>query len=281
MATFRNTLRESDLREILLHDSLDLYYQPRIDMRNGQITGAEALVRWPLFETSTLSPDRFLEATTDSLLLQAMSDYILRKACSQNAHWIAQGHSQLKLSLSLSLQQIAQKDFPAHIATILETEGLSADKLELEISEGLLMQAPEQFLLAVSKLKALGVHITINGFGTGYSSLSFLRQHLIDSLKIDRIFISGLGFNPDDDTIVSAIIAMANTLGLATIATGVETKEQYRFLRREGCDRIQGPFHSQPLSTKEFSETLELYRLLDKTRSAATQLRAQIRGYQS
>lgn len=281
MATFRNTLCENDLREMLQHDSLDLYYQPRIDARNGQIVGMEALVRWPLFDTKTLTAERVLDTTMDGLLLQAMSDYILRKACAQNARWVKQGHSQLTLALSLSLQQLANRDFPTQLAIILEEEGLPPDQLELEINEGVLMEVPERFPLALTRLKGLGVNITINGFGTGYSSLAFLRRALIDSLKIDQLFVSGLGFNPDDDAIVSAIIAMANNLGLNTIAMGVETKEQLRFLRREGCDRIQGSFHSQPLSTKDFTETLELYRLLDKTRGAAAQLSAQIRGYQA
>jgi EAL domain-containing protein (putative c-di-GMP-specific phosphodiesterase class I) len=279
MTKFRNTLRENDLREMLQHDSLDLYYQPRIDPRNGQIVGMEALVHWPLFDTKTLPVDCILDATTDDLLLQAMSDYIFRKACAQNARWVRQGHTQLNLALSLSLQQLANRDFPTQLATILGEEGLPPDQLELEINEGVLMEVPERFPLALTRLKGLGVQITINGFGTGYSSLAFLRRTLIDSLKIDRLFVSGLGFNPDDDAIVSAIIAMANNLELTTIAIGVETKEQLRFLQREGCDRIQGSFHSQPLPPKEFTETLELYRLLDKTRGAAAELSAQIRGY--
>jgi len=279
VATFRNTLRNSDLQEILLHNSLDLYYQPRFDLRNGQIIGMEALVRWPLFETHTRPVNQFLEAAKDNQLLLTMGEQILRQACTQAVRWAEMGHPKLQLALSLSYHQLAHKDFPTRVAATLEDTGLAHDQLNLEITESMLMYALEKSATTLRKLKELGTHISIINFDSSYLSLPTLRQSLINTLKISPAFIAGLGLNPDDDAIISATIAMASNLDLITVATGVETKEQARFLRREGCDHIQGPFHSQPLSVDDFTQTLELYHLLGITRGAASQLAGTIRRF--
>jgi EAL domain-containing protein (putative c-di-GMP-specific phosphodiesterase class I) len=272
-------LRNSDLQEILLHDSLDLYYQPRFDLRNGKIIGMEALVRWPLFETHTRPPSQFLDAAKDNQLLLAMGEQILRKACTHTVRWAEMGHPQLQLALSLSYHQLAHKDFPTRVTAILKETGLAPDQLSLEITESMLMYALERSATTLAQLKELGTRITIINFGSSHLSLHTLRHSLISALKISPAFIAGLGLNPDDDAIISATIAMASNLELITIATGVETKEQVQFLRREGCDQTQGRFHSQPLSTENFTQTLELYRLLDKTRSAASEVAGTIRRF--
>lgn len=279
MATFRNTLRNSDLQEILLHNSLDLYYQPRFDLRNGQIIGMEALVRWPLFEAHTRPTNQFLDAAKDNQLLLAMGEQILRTACTQTVRWAKMGHPQLQLGLSLSYHQLAHKDFPARVAAILKETGLPPSQLNLEITESMLIYALEKAATTLGQLKELGTHITIINFGSSYLSLPTLRQSLVSALKISPAFIAGLGLNPDDDAIISATIAMASSLDLITVATGVETKEQAQFLRREGCDHIQGSFHSQPLSVDDFTQTLELYHLLGITKDAASEVAASIRRY--
>ncbi|MDD0842102.1 bifunctional diguanylate cyclase/phosphodiesterase [Pseudomonas sp. Gutcm_11s] len=251
-ATERMTL-ELELRRALERDELSLHYQPKLCLHSGQLIGAEALIRWrhPIF--GEIPPDRFIPLAEDNGMILQLGDWVLQEACRQMREWQASHAPFGPLSVNLSGSQLRQPQLTERIAGTLADFGLSADKLQLEITESFIMTQAEEALQILQELKDLGLQLAIDDFGTGYSSLSYLKRLPLDILKIDKSFIRGLPHDQDDAAITRAIIALGRSLQMTVIAEGVETKAQEIFLTSEGCAQIQGYVVSRPLSAEAFA----------------------------
>ncbi len=246
-------LLENRLRsDIDQQRGFQLVYQPKLDMRTGQVCGMEALVRWENEELGRVSPARFIPISEESGLIVPLGRWILESACRQLQDWVVADCSHLKIAVNLSGRQLKQPDLVPMIAEILDRTGLDPALLELELTESMLMETVENTIGLLQQLKGLGVSLAIDDFGTGYSSLSYLTRFPIDTLKIDRSFVRDLEADKNDATIVEAIIAMAHSLDLQVVAEGVETEFQQDFLKHRGCDQFQGFLLSKPVSASEF-----------------------------
>ena len=244
-------LLETELRAALeLGEQIFMVYQPQIDTRTGDVAGVEALVRWNHPELGNISPVKFIPVAESSGLIIALGDLILRKV---NDDAVSAGENfpdSVAISINLSPIQFTQSDFVAELSKTLKDID-SRFKIELELTEGVLMSDASTNLSKLKELKAIGFDLAIDDFGTGYSSLSYLRNFPIDTLKIDRSFVVDLG-NKGGDGIVKAILSLSNALGLRTVAEGVETVEQSRFLCENGCTLIQGYLLAKPLTIEDF-----------------------------
>ena len=238
---------ESSLRRALERNELVLHYQPQIDIRSGRITGVEALVRWQHPELGLVPPGKFITLAEETGLIVPIGEWVLDAACAQHRAWEQVGLGHLRVAVNLSPRQFTQGDLLKSVARILAQTGCNAKSLELEITEGMVMRNPESAVTLLQQLKDMGIHIAIDDFGTGYSSLAYLKRFPIDSLKIDRSFVTDIPGDAGDVAITMAIISMAHSLGMKVTAEGVETQEQLDFLRKEGCDEMQGYFFSKPL----------------------------------
>ena len=247
---------ESSLRRALERNELVLHYQPRIEIRGGRITGVEALVRWQHPEMGLVAPGRFIPLAEETGLIVPIGEWALGTACAQHRAWARDGLGHLRVAVNLSPRQFLQGDLPKSIAQILARTGCNAKDLELEITEGMVMRNAESAVTLLQKLKDMGIHISIDDFGTGYSSLAYLKRFPIDSLKIDRSFVTDVPKDAGDVAINVAIIAMAHSLGLKVVAEGVETQEQLDFLRKQGCDEMQGYYFSKPLPVEQVTALL-------------------------
>lgn len=248
---------ETAIRRALAQDEFTLYYQPKLDLRTGQIVGAEALIRWYRPDSGWTYPSAFIPVAEDSGLIVPLSQWVLRQACAQAMAWQAEGQAPMCISVNISAIDFRQKNFVANLAAILESSGLPADLLELEITESVLMQNVETTVAMLWAIKAMGVRLAIDDFGTGYSSLSYLRRFPIDVLKIDQSFISALGDNGQDAQLISAIISLGTSLQMQVIAEGIETLEQLHFLQANGCEGGQGYLFSQALAPEAFALLLK------------------------
>ena len=238
---------ENDLRRALASDELLLFYQPVLDAETGRIEGVEALLRWQHPQHGLLVPADFLWIAEMSGLSNPLDLWVLGTACRQVRCWHDAGMPQLRLAVNLSARPFQRPDLIERVKDVLWETGLSSSCLELEITETLAMQNAEESLGVLSGLKELGVRIAIDDFGTGYSSLSYLRNFPIDTLKIDASFIRSLTDDSGSLEIASAVIALAHSLDIRVVAEGVETEAQWRLLRDQGCDEVQGFFFSLPL----------------------------------
>jgi diguanylate cyclase (GGDEF)-like protein/PAS domain S-box-containing protein len=248
---------ESALQKAIGKEELLLYYQPQIDLRSGKIAGAEALLRWQREGESLLSPKQFIPLAEKSGLIVQIGEWVLRKVCMQCKEWQTSGLPPLRFSVNLSSRQFWQKQLALTVSSMLEEYDLDPSCLGLEITENILLKEEDSTIDALNSLKKLGVHLLIDDFGTGYSSLNYLKRFPLDYLKIDRCFIKELDNSPEDVAIVSAIIAMANSLNLKVIAEGIETYSQLNFLRERCCDEIQGFLVSEPLPPEKFVQFVE------------------------
>jgi diguanylate cyclase (GGDEF)-like protein/PAS domain S-box-containing protein len=244
--------RESRLREALRRGEFVLFYQPQLSVADSRLVGIEALVRWRHPERGLTDPSEFIEFAETRGLIDEIGEYVLREACRQNKAWQQAGYAALPISVNVSAVQFRRGDLVAGVKRVLEETGLESRYLELELTESLLMDN-EIVGSALAGLRALGVRITIDDFGTGYSSLSYLKRYPIDKLKIDRSFIEDLGVDADNRAIAVAIINLAKTLKLTTLAEGIERQEQLDFLRAQGCDEFQGYLAGNPVSAEEFA----------------------------
>ena len=238
----RRKTMENDLRAALATESFVIHYQPQVAAADGRVIGVEALVRWVHPERGLIPPAEFIPVTEETGLILPLGEWVLRTACAELATWPA-----VRLAVNLSPVQFRQADLVAMIARILRQTGLSPERLEVEITEGVLLQDSGVALLTLQKIKDLGVRIAMDDFGTGYSSLSYLQRFPFDKLKIDRSFVQQLGGNADADAIVRAVVSLGRSLRLTTTAEGVETKEQLAVLQREGCEQIQGYYCGRPM----------------------------------
>lgn len=252
-----NLQLESSLRMALEHDEFILYYQPKWDTGNGEITGVEALLRWQHPERGLIDPSSFLGALEDSGLILPVGRWIVRTACQQAQAWREQGLPTMQMSINLSGQQIVDSTLLQLVTDSLSDSGLDSQYLELELTEGFVMRQPEEVVELLDSLRALGVSIAIDDFGTGHSSLSYLKQLPIQKLKIDRSFVRDIPTDPNDMAITSAIIALGHRLQMSIVAEGVETEEQLAFLIKEGCQEAQGYLFSAPLPEHEVRPLLE------------------------
>ena len=252
----RSLLLENALRRALERNQLHLHYQPQVCVATGAIIGAEALLRWNHPELGAVSPAEFIPVAESSGMILPIGEWVLRTATRQLQVWMQAGHT-LTMAVNLSLVQFRQADFPQRIGSILEEADLPAHCLELELTEGVAMTDPESAIAMMDKLHQRGVLLSIDDFGTGYSSLSHLKRFKVYKLKIDQSFVRDITVDPDDRAIVSAIISMADSLGMQTIAEGVETAGQLDFLRSEGCAEVQGYYYSRPVPAQQFQQLLD------------------------
>jgi diguanylate cyclase (GGDEF)-like protein len=238
---------ETALRHAVSRGELVLHYQPSVDVAAGRITAVEALVRWNHPARGLVPPDKFIPLADETGLIGEIGHWVLFEACAQARRWHDTGVSGLKVSVNVSAVQFRQCDLVQIVAEALARTGLPPWCLDLEITETVLMQDADATIATLLGLKAMGVCISVDDFGTGYSSLAYLRRFPIDTLKIDKSFMRDVIRDGHNAAIVRTVIALAKNLDLESIAEGVETEEQVRFLRAEGCDRLQGFFFSKPL----------------------------------
>jgi diguanylate cyclase (GGDEF)-like protein/PAS domain S-box-containing protein len=256
---------ERDLRGAAERDELFLVYQPQIELATGRIIGAEVLMRWHHPRQGLISPVRFIPVAEDSGLILTIGEWALRESCRQARLWRDQGLLDVCISVNVSAVQFRQTDFVTIVERVLKDSGLSPEKLELELTESVVMQGAEPALGKLRQLDALGVKVAIDDFGTGYSSLSYLRQFTVDRLKIDQSFVHDLPGNMDAEAIAAAIVAMGLSLGLRIIAEGVETEAQAEFLKGISCKEGQGYLYAWPMATDEFEAWVKEWRRSTQT----------------
>ncbi|MEW9672240.1 EAL domain-containing protein [Ammoniphilus sp. 3BR4] len=253
----KRTILERDLRKALEKNELQLYYQPKIDLGTGRITGVEALLRWFHSKYGLVSPAEFIPLAEETGLITSIGEWALRTACQQNKLWQNQGYPLMSVAVNLSARQFQKQDLVDVIVGALEKTGLEPQYLELEITETVAMSHADFVIEKLNSLKSLGIRLSIDDFGTGYSSLSYLKKFPIDTLKVDRSFIKDISNDSDSKTIVTAIIAMAHHLNLNVVAEGVEKEEHFFFLQQHGCNEIQGYLISKPLSVGDFEKNFK------------------------
>ncbi|WP_280547655.1 EAL domain-containing protein [Halomonas sp. 11-S5] len=242
---------DTGLRRALERDELVLHYQPQARVAGDQVFGAEALVRWTTPEGQLIGPGRFIALAEEAGLIHAIGRWVLREACHQARQWELRGLP-LRVSVNLSGLQVVQGDIVGDVRAALHQSGLSPSRLELEITEGFVIGHADEGLERLHGLRLLGVELAVDDFGTGYSSLSYLKRLPVQCLKIDQSFVADVPGDPDDETIVAAILSIAERLGLDVIAEGVETAEQLAFLKALGCPAYQGDYLSPPLTAEQF-----------------------------
>ncbi len=233
-----------------------LHYQPKIDLDTGRINGVEALVRWRSPELGLVPPDRFIPLAEETGLIAPIGEWVLRTACEQLMAWREAGLSHLTVAVNLSPVQFELQDITALTERVLRETGLPAACLGIEITESALMRDSGAIIDTLRRLSGMGVTLFLDDFGTGYSSLSYLQRFPIDVIKIDRSFIRDVTSNAGDASISRAIIAMARSLGMKTVAEGVDTHAQVDFLRTHRCDMVQGYYYSPPLPAEELTRRL-------------------------
>jgi len=263
---------EYDLRKALENGEFVLYFQPKVDAATGNIKGMEALIRWLHPERGIVSPLEFIPLLEESGMIVEAGDWVLRESCRLNKLWQEQGLEPLRVSVNVSSVQFKQGDFVERIALALKDTGLSADYLEVELTESCLMDDVTKNIDVLYEIKKMGVAISIDDFGTGYSSLSYLKKFPIDTLKIDRSFITNVQDRRggDNAAIVTAIMALSHSLRLDVVAEGVETAQELAYLHALGCKTIQGFLFSKPLSVDEFTriqqDSMHMKNVLEQVR---------------
>ena len=235
------------LRKVLERGELRLVYQPRLGLSPMRITGVEALLRWNSAEHGVVHPVEFIPLAEESGLIMEMGEWALREACLTLQRWRQHGLVDLSMAVNVSMLQLLRGDFAKVVRQLLEDTGVPPKRLELELTESVLMANAEQSATRFQAFRAMGVSLAIDDFGTGYSSLAYLKRLPITTLKIDKTFVGDLGMDPDDEAIATTIITMAHSLELCVVAEGVETDAQARFLRQHGCDEIQGYWLAPPM----------------------------------
>lgn len=253
---------QSGLHKALQRAEFELHYQPQVNMKTGEIVGMEALARWRHPEKGLISPALFIPVAEESGLIVSLGEWVLRTACEQNMVWQRAGVKPIRMAVNLSARQFQQKNLLQMITQVLSETGMRPEYLELELTEGLVMQNAQATIRILHQLKEMGVRVSIDDFGTGYSSLSYLKRFPIDTLKIDQAFVRDITTDPDDAAIATAIIAMAHSLKFKVVAEGVETQEQLTFLCNKACDEMQGYFFSRPLPAEEIGLLLQSERRL-------------------
>ncbi len=247
-AVYERYRLENDLRRAVENGELELHYQPQVRLADGEPVGVESLVRWTHPALGPIAPSRFIPIAEESGLIQPMGEWVLARACRQAAVWRAEAVSELRMTVNLSVRQFSHRRLWKHVEQVLRESGLPADRLEIEITEGVLARDPEVALQILRSLRDVGVSIAIDDFGMGYSSLSYLQLLPIDRLKIDRSFVMALERDPRSEAICRTIVSMGQNLTLMTLAEGIETEAQRRTLSALGCDEGQGFLFARPMA---------------------------------
>ena len=249
---------ENALYQAVTNNELELYYQPKVDLKTGQISGAEALIRWRRPGIGVIPPDRFIPIAEETGLILPIGEWVLRTACAQAVAWQQEGHPPIPVAVNLSARQFQQQNVAELVRATLAETGLAPAWLELELTESVLMQDRRSIAHTLQDLKALGVVLSLDDFGTGYSSLSYLKDLPIDVVKIDKSFLSDVTTSAEGASLTRSIIAMAESLNMETVAEGVETEAQLSFLNRHRCHAMQGYYFSHPVTGAEIADMLSV-----------------------
>jgi predicted signal transduction protein with EAL and GGDEF domain len=265
-AVERQSIEES-LRHALKREEFTLHYQPKVDLKSGEITGAEALIRWTHPIRGHIPPAQFIGVAEDCGLILPIGKWVLREACRQSRAWADAGLPPTTVAVNISAREFRDKYFLEGVLAILEETLLDPRYLELELTETVLMKGAEYTESILKTLRARGVQVAIDDFGTGYSSLSYLTKFSIDTIKIDQSFIRKIATTPNEASIVTAVISMGRSLKMRVIAEGVETQEELSFLQTHQCDEAQGYYFSRAVDPQQFAKLLAIgkesrYRLL-------------------
>lgn len=250
---------ENNLRRALTQNELEVFYQPKLCLLTGRLLGMEALLRWNHPEKGMIRPDQFISVAEETGLIIPIGKWVARQSCRMSKDLTAAGFGHLQVAINVSPKQFSDPELVSSIAAILREEALDPSLLELELTEGLLLEATEDTRQQLDSLKKLGLSLAMDDFGTGYSSFSYLKKFPIDVIKIDRSFIRDIPDDEDDMEITSAVIAMAHNLKLKVVAEGIETAAQLAFLRRHRCDVGQGYLFDKPIPGEELIEKLQRY----------------------
>jgi diguanylate cyclase (GGDEF)-like protein/PAS domain S-box-containing protein len=248
---------EEGLRRALERAEFMVHYQPKVNLRTGEITGAEALIRWAHPVRGLVPPSDFIPIAEDCGLIVPIGNWVLREACKQARNWIDAGLPLATMAVNISAMEFRDENFLDGVFGILQDTGLHPGALELELTESVLMKRAESTESILKALRASGIQLAVDDFGTGYSSLSYLRKFPIDALKIDQSFIRQITTAPDETTIVTAVISMGRSLKLRVVAEGVETLEELTFLQAHHCDEAQGYYFSRPVMSEQFAKLLK------------------------
>jgi EAL domain-containing protein (putative c-di-GMP-specific phosphodiesterase class I) len=247
---------EQNLRSALKRNELTLHYQPKVDLKSRAITGVEALLRWTHPVRGPISPDIFIPVAEDCGLILPIGTWVLEEACRQARKWLDAGLPKINVAVNVSRRQFQSESFGDKVMAVLDEFGIDPECLELEVTESLLMKAPELTATLLQTLRGNGVRVAIDDFGTGYSSLSYLRRFPIDTLKIDQSFIRQID-TPDGASMVKAIVELGHNLRMQLVAEGVETELEAAILEGTGCDRAQGYYFSRPLTAAKLAVLLK------------------------
>nr|WP_320176386.1 EAL domain-containing protein [Maridesulfovibrio sp.] len=248
---------ENQLRQTASSNGFTVYYQPKVNLHDNTIVGMEALVRWIQPDGTIISPAEFIPLAEETGLIVPIGEQVLEAACLDTVELNQRFGTNLKVSVNLSLRQFKQKQLMKNIMDIIAMTAISPSCLELEITESTVMDDIEQTKKTLEKLDRLGITLSIDDFGTGYSSLSHLKNMPMHTLKIDQSFVAGLPQNKSDQKLVKAIMSLAKSFDLSTVAEGIETQEQYNYMRELGCEVMQGYYYSPPVPIEEFASLVE------------------------
>ncbi len=259
---------ERDLANAAERGELSIHYQPKVDLNSNRITGAEALLRWQHPKRGSVSPADFIPLAEESGLIVQIGKWVLQQVCTQLAHWATHDITQVPIAVNISAKQLACGDLISTVSDCLKASGVTAESIQLELTESVLMSDTELAVRTLNQLKGMGIHTSLDDFGTGYSSLNYLKRFHLSTLKIDRSFVRDIETDVDDASIVKAIIGLADSLGLDVVAEGVENEHQVDFLRSHGCRTAQGFLFSRPVPAAEFVRLLGF----DRSERAASTL---------
>jgi diguanylate cyclase (GGDEF)-like protein len=260
---------ESKLRKALDQNEFMLFYQPQIDIYTGKIIGVEALIRWLQPDLVLIKPGEFIPLAEETGLIIPIGEWVLRTACAENKAWQKVGLQPIRMTVNVSSIQFRQNNFVETVSGILRDTGLDPHYLQLELTEGTIMQDSPNTIKKLHSLRAMGIQVAIDDFGTGYSSLNYLKRFPLSTLKIDYSFVKDIGTSPTDQAIINAIVSLAHNFNLKVIAEGVEKKKQLTFLRECGCEGAQGHLICPPVNTVVLAEFIKKERHLEVLRHTA------------
>jgi diguanylate cyclase (GGDEF)-like protein len=247
---------ENGLRRAIERKELRLNYQPKVDLRQHAVTGVEALIRWQPEHRKLVPPNKFVPLAEEVGLIVPIGEWVLNAACAQARSWQDAGLPSVRMAVNLSARQMIRPQLASSVERALSAYRLEPDRLELEITESLLMENTRDTITLLEELNKIGVRLVLDDFGTGYSSLSYLKRLPVHALKVDQSFVRGIPGNAHDCAIATAIIVLAHNLGLTVVAEGVETREQLEFLRERGCDEVQGFLFGTPFVAEDAGHAL-------------------------